>query len=41
MTFEVREQRWLPYRLAFVGIELVAHAGLRVPGRPNFYDGRG
>lgn len=32
---------WWLGGLALVGIELVAHAGLRLRGRPNFYDGRG
>lgn len=32
---------WWVYGLALVGIELVAHVGLRLRGRPNFYDGRG
>jgi hypothetical protein len=27
--------------LAFIGIELVAHAGLQLGGRPSFYNGRG
>ena len=32
---------WWIGGLALVGIELVAHAVLRLRGRPNFYDGRG
>ena len=32
---------WWVCGLALVGIELVAHAALRLRGRPNFYDGRG
>ena len=32
---------WWLGGLAFIGIELAAHLGLRLRGRPNFYDGRG
>ena len=32
---------WWLAGLAFIGIELVAHLGLQMRGRPNFYNGRG
>jgi hypothetical protein len=32
---------WPVAGLAFIGIELVAHLGLRLLGRPSVYDGRG
>ena len=32
---------WWVAGLAFVGIELVAHAGLQLRGRPSFFNGRG
>ena len=32
---------WWIGGLAFIGIELIAHLGLRLRGRPSFYDGRG
>jgi hypothetical protein len=32
---------WAIAGAAFVAIELVAHAGLHLRGRPSFYDGRG
>jgi hypothetical protein len=40
----VRPLMWLTWAAAgaaFVGIELVAHGGLQLRGRPSFYDGRG
>lgn len=33
--------RWWLAGLAFIGIELVAHLGLRLRGLPSFYNGRG
>lgn len=35
------DPRWLLGGPGFVGIELVAHVGLWLAGRPNVYDGRG
>ena len=32
---------WWQGALAFIGIELVAHVGLQLRGRPSFYNGRG
>jgi hypothetical protein len=32
---------WVGAGAAFVAIELVAHAGLHVRGRPSFYNGLG
>ena len=32
---------WWVGGLAFMGIELVAHGGLQVRGKPSFYNGRG
>lgn len=32
---------WAVAGAGFIAIELVAHAGLRLRGRPSFYDGRG
>lgn len=32
---------WWLGGLAFIGIELVAHVGLMLMGRPSFYNGRG
>jgi hypothetical protein len=32
---------WWLGGLAFIGIELVAHLGLQLRGRPSFYNGRG
>lgn len=32
---------WWIGGIAFIGIELVAHVGLHVRGRPSFYTGRG
>jgi hypothetical protein len=39
-----RPTRVLPWWIAglgFIGIELIAHLGLRARGRPNVYEGRG
>lgn len=39
-----RQARWPAWwvgGMAFVGIELIAHLGLLLRGRPNFYDGQG
>ena len=32
---------WWRGGIAFIGVELVAHLGLQLLGRPNFYNGRG
>ena len=32
---------WWLGGLAFIGVELVAHAGLQLGGKPSFYNGRG
>ena len=32
---------WWIAGVAFIGVELVAHLGMRLLGRPGFYDGRG
>lgn len=40
----VRSTQWLPWwigGLGFIGIELFAHLGLQLIGRPSFYNGRG
>jgi hypothetical protein len=40
----VRPSHWPTWwlgGLAFIGIELIAHLGLQLRGRPSFYNGRG
>ncbi len=40
-TRPVRWSYWWAGGLALIGVELIAHAALRLRGRPSFYDGRG
>jgi hypothetical protein len=39
--FPLRWESWWMAGAAFIVVELVAHLGMQLTGRPNFYDGRG
>jgi hypothetical protein len=41
LTASLRRPAWWIGGIAFIAIELVAHATLQLRGRPSFYNGRG